>query len=217
MKKCKACQSEIDEKATICPHCRTKQPKKVGKVTAIVATIISAAIVLSIFGAIIGGSGNSMNSNNNSTSTATQTPALPTGTPEPTKDPARVKADYKANAQSVTVADIAKDPNYYKGLPVTFTGTILNFVQDSSGNTSGANVSDSNNYSSIIQVIFSPFVEIQSMNKGDSIIVWGKGKGSFTGKNAFGGTVQEGAVQEIYLNDRTSGYIDELDSNPNSR
>lgn len=145
------------------------------------------------------------------------TQSLPTDTPAPTKDPAIVKADYKEGATDVTISDIAKDPNYYKSLTVKFTGTILNFVQDSSGNTSGANVSDPNDYSSIIQVVFSPFVEIQSINKGDTITVWGKGLGSASGTNAFGGTIREGVVQEVYLNDTTSGYVDELDNTPNRR
>lgn len=156
-------------------------------------------------------------SNQNSQVEATATPVAPTDTPAPTIDLAKVRADYKASATQVTIADIAKDPNYYKNLPITFTGTILNFVQDSSGNTSGANVSDPNDYSSFIQVVFSPFVEVQSINKGDTITVWGKGLGSYSGKNAFGGTINEGATQEVYMSDTTSGYVDELDHNPSSR
>jgi len=180
-----------------------------------------------IFVVLIGISGSlSEKSNKNmSTSDSTQkkqadqivspTQSSPTDTPAPTEDPAVVKANYKSGATDVTVSDIAKDPSYYKNLTVKFTGTILNFVQDSSGNTSGANVSDPND--SIIQVVFSPFVEIQSINKSDSITVWGKGLGSATGTNAFGGTIREGVVQEVYLNDTTSGYTDELDNNPDSK
>jgi len=180
--------------------------------------IVTGAVgVLLLFGSI-GSSSNTKSSpttDSSQSSNSQPTVAVPTDTPAPTEDPAVVKANYKSGATSVTVSDIAKDPNYYKNLTVRFTGTILNFVQDSSGNTSGANVSDPND--SIIQVVFSPFVEVQSMNKGDSITVWGKGLGSATGTNAFGGTIREGVVQEVYLNDTTSGYADELDHNPTSR
>ncbi len=78
MKICKACKKKIDEKATICSYCRTKQPLVIGKPTAIVATIISVVIVLSIFGVIFGGSGSSTDNKSTSSSTPTPTPVATT-------------------------------------------------------------------------------------------------------------------------------------------
>lgn len=47
-KKCKYCQSEIDEKATICPICKKKQNKKMTKKKFIVLIVILCIIIFSI-------------------------------------------------------------------------------------------------------------------------------------------------------------------------
>ncbi|MCI8387497.1 MAG: DUF4352 domain-containing protein [Clostridiales bacterium] len=54
MKKCKYCQSEIDDKAKICPQCKKKQPN-------LVKTIITVAIVAVVIIAIIGAIGSGGN------------------------------------------------------------------------------------------------------------------------------------------------------------
>lgn len=136
----------------------------------------------------------------------------PTVTPVPTESPAR----YKASATSVTVADMAKNPNGYKGKTITFTAVIANFVQDSSGNTAGANVADPNDYSSFVQIEFTPSFSLSHVNKGDTVEVWGQGLGAFQGTNAYGGTVTEGAIQEVYLHDSTTGYSDTSVTDPQS-
>lgn len=128
----------------------------------------------------------------------------------------QIVAQYKASAQHVTVADIAKDPNSYKGTVVTFTAKVVDFVQDSSGNTSAANISDPDDYSSMIQIAFGPLFEVEKVNKGDIVTVWGKGLGSFNGQNGFGATITEGEVGEVYLTDSTSGYVDNSDAIPNA-
>lgn len=143
---------------------------------------------------------------------------LPTDTPvpPPTPVPTESPAQYKASAKSVTVADIAKDPNTYKGKTVKFTAVIANFVHDSNGNTAGANVLDPNDYSSVIQIAFTPDFSLAHVNKGDTIQVWGQGLGAFSGTNAFGATITEGAVQEVYLHDSTTGYSDNTVTDPSS-
>lgn len=143
------------------------------------------------------------------TAAPTDTPA-PTATPVPTESPAH----YKGSAAPVTIADIAKDPNAYNGKTVTFWAVIVGFAHDSSGNTAGANVVDPNDYSSVIQIAFTPSFVVANVNKGDTIEVWGQGMGAFTGTNAYGGTITEGAAQEVYLDDSTTGYSDNSVSNP---
>ena len=44
------------------------------------------------------------------------------------------------------------------------------------------------------------------INSGDTVHVYGMGKGAATGKNAFGGDVTEALVLEFHLNDATTGY-----------
>lgn len=116
----------------------------------------------------------------------------------------------------MTVAGIAKDPNSYKGQTVKFDAVILNFVQDSNGNTAGANVSDPNDYSSFIQIEFTPGLSVKNINKGDTVAVWGQVLGAFSGTNAYGGTITEGAVQEVYLHDTNTGYNDSSVTDPSS-
>jgi hypothetical protein len=117
-------------------------------------------------------------------------------------------AQYRHDASPITVSNLAKDPNAYKGRNVTFQAVILNFIQDSSGNTNGANVSDPNGNFSVVQIIFSPSLSVQKVNQGDTITVWGQVAGTFAETNAFGATIHEGVVQESYLDDSTANYSD---------
>ncbi len=146
-----------------------------------------------------------------STPAPTDTPA-PTATPVPKESP----AEYKASANHVSVADVAKDPNGYKGKTIKFTAVIADFVQDSNGNTGGANVDDPNDYSSVLQIEFTPSFPLSKVNKEDTIEVWGQGMGAFSGTNAYGGTITEGAVQEVYLVDTTTGFSDTSITDPAS-
>lgn len=49
MKKCKYCQSEIDKKAKICPHCRKKQNNLIQIFISILAIFIVFLIIIIIF------------------------------------------------------------------------------------------------------------------------------------------------------------------------
>ena len=194
-------------------------------------SILAAAFVIFLLmGSAIGSAGGTnagVSSNpatTNETSGHTTDTAQSTGTAQPTTPPAPTAtsapqesaAQYKASATSVSVSDVSKNPNGYKGQTVEFTAVIANFVQDSSGNTAGANVDDPNDYSSVIQIAFTPSFDISKVNKGDTIEVWGQGLGSFSGTNAYGATITEGAVQEVYLVDSTTGYKDNSITDPAS-
>lgn len=195
------------------------------------SVLAGALLLLIIFGVIVhASSGGGANNGSPAAQTAGQTSgasgkqanalpaatALPTHTPAPTDTAALPESpsQYKASATQLMVADIAKDANGYKGKTIVFTAVIANFVQDSSGNTAGANVEDPNDYSSVIQVVFTPSFSLAKVNKGDTITVWGVGLGSFSGTNAYGGTIQEGGVQEVYLDDTTTGYSDTTITDP---
>jgi hypothetical protein len=100
-----------------------------------------------------------------------------------------------------------KDGNADNGKDVHFTCKILKFVKDDSGNTAGANVESPDSYStSVIQVIFPSGTDITQLNEGDTLEVWGTDQGVFSGKNAFGGDVQEVGVGSLYMTDTTTGY-----------
>jgi hypothetical protein len=148
------------------------------------------------------------------TSRSTASPA-PTATdaPPPTAVPTQSPSQYKKTAQNVGVADIAKDPNSYKGKPVMIQAVVLNFARDSNGNPVAANV-DGPDFSGPIQIEFSSGLSVKNINENDTITVWGQGAGSFSGTNSFGATIQEGAIYEVYLHDSTTGYTDNSVDDP---
>jgi hypothetical protein len=58
------------------------------------------------------------------------------------------------------------------------------------------------------------WVAIQNIYAGDTSTVWCQGTGSFISINGLGKPYAEGAVNEIYLHDMTSGYSDNGVANP---
>jgi ribose 5-phosphate isomerase RpiB len=114
----------------------------------------------------------------------------------------------------VTVSQIVNDPAIYYPGAVTFTATIDDFLQNSSGETAAMNVTDPNDPTSVLYVQLSLWADVTQMNKGDTVVIWGTGEGTVSGKNGFGGSIQEAAVQENYLTDTTTGYQDDSDPSP---
>lgn len=146
------------------------------------AIILGIFVLLIVIGAIIGNSGSSTSS----TSTLSE-------------------SDFKALSTDTTVDTLDKDGNQDKNLNVYFTCTIMRFVKDSNGNTAGANV-ENGFTSGVVQVIFPAGTNLNKLNTGDTLEVWGTDEGTFSGPNLFGATVQEVAVQAAYMTDQTTGY-----------
>jgi cytoskeletal protein RodZ len=138
------------------------------------------------------------------TSTPTPTPT-PTPTLTPTESGAQSESDFKASSDDTTVANLVKLGSGNLYAHVHFTCVIDQFVQDSSGETVGANVVDPNDYSSVIQVQFPGDTFLSEVNKGDTLEVWGVDDGESTGTNAYGATIQEVMIFGRYMNDITSG------------
>lgn len=77
MEKCKACQQEIDSKATICPHCRTKQG--LGKTATEIRNVVIVLVGLGIAGVIIfNGNETEKVGTNDSTSNSNGSPSIST-------------------------------------------------------------------------------------------------------------------------------------------
>src|SRR6266496_4251790 len=85
-KKCKSCKTEIDAKATKCPHCQTDQRNWFRR-----HPVITGILVLFLIGIIGGaansGSKNSSSSSNSTTTSATQAQSQQQNQPTPTTDP----------------------------------------------------------------------------------------------------------------------------------
>lgn len=113
---------------------------------------------------------------------------------------------YKDSTTFTTVANLDKDGNNDSGKDIHFIATILNFVKDDSGNTAGANVTDPDAIGSIIQVAFPSGTDLNQLNTGDRLEIWGTDQGTATGTNAFGATVHEVVISALYMTDQTTGY-----------
>jgi hypothetical protein len=81
---------------------------------------------------------------------------------------------------------LVKNPDNYGERVVTFTGRMVNFVQDSVGLTTAMSMSAPNDVKSIIYVLLSPSVDLVQLNQGDTVTVWGQSEGSFSGTGALG-------------------------------
>jgi hypothetical protein len=131
----------------------------------------------------------------------------PTAKPAPTQSPAQIEDAYKASTTNTDVVTLDKDGNADMGNDEHFTCTLVAFVKDSSGNTAGANVTDTASSSgSFVQVAFTPGTDVTQLNANDTIEVWGANQGVASGSNAFGATVQEVVIQANYITDQTTGY-----------
>ena len=115
------------------------------------------------------------------------------------------QSQYKAITTYTTEENIDKDGNNDKGKDVHFLCQIVNFVKDSNGNTSGANV-DGNSHSGFVQVTFPANTNLTKLIAGDTLEVWGVDEGTFSGNNAFGATVQEVVISAAYMTDVTTTY-----------
>jgi hypothetical protein len=135
----------------------------------------------------------------------------PTAAPESQHS---IVAGYQATSTRVTIAQLANSPSTYDGTTVSFKATIVNFLQDSTGATTAMNVSDPNDFTSLVYVQLGTFADVTQMNKGDTVTIWGDGMGDISGTNAYGGSINESAITEVYLVDPTSGYADDTDPNP---
>ena len=130
----------------------------------------------------------------------------PTATLAPTLSAQQIIAKFESEGQHVTVADIYKTPNSYKGKSLIFSCSVSGFPKDENGDVGGLNCNDPNNFSSNVQVSIDKNTDVTKINQNDVIKVYGMGLGADTGKNAFGGDVTTGAILGLYINDLTTGY-----------
>jgi hypothetical protein len=152
---------------------------------------------------------NTTGQNNDSTSkdTPTITPTeAPTDTPKPTLTPQQIIANFEKDAQTITVADIYKSPNSYKGKSLIFTCSVSGFPKDENGDVGALNCDDPNAYGSNVQIGISKETDVTKINENDLIKVYGLGAGAMQGKNAFGGDITTGGIVGLYINDLTTGY-----------
>ena len=128
MKKCKYCQSEIDQKAKVCPKCGKKQGNFFQK-----HPVLTVFLVLILFGMIFGGnSDDSKDSKNTNTDSSSSKNKITTTVT--TRNPEEVKNEFIAQCQTIGYKDVARNPDNYKGVKAKFTGKVVQ-VQEGMFNT----------------------------------------------------------------------------------
>ena len=149
---------------------------------------------------------NNLNMNGSTVSVIPST-QLPSITPKPTLTSAEIISNFDKEAQNVTVSNIYKSPNSYKGKAIIFTCSVSSFPKDDNGDVVGLNCTDPNDFNSYVQVgIDNKNVDVLKINENDSIKVYGMGMGAVKGQNGFGANVTTGAILGLYINDLTTSY-----------
>lgn len=130
----------------------------------------------------------------------------PTITPQPTLTSGQIITKFEKEAQIVTVTQIYKTPNSYKGKSLIFTCSVSGFPKDDNGDVAALNCDDLNDFSSNVQIAIGKEIDVTKINHNDTLKVYGMGLGALTGKNGFGADITTGAILGLYINDLTTGY-----------
>lgn len=169
MKKCKSCQSEIDDKAKKCPHCQTDQRGFFGKhpIITIILGIVALFVVIGVLG---GGKGtSSTTTRGNNAQPATKEASQPTTAPQ---TPTIVGA-------TALVAEFDKNKlaadDKYKGKLIQTTAYIKNISSDITGSPflSLEPTNDQMYFGTSIQCYFTDKSSLVTLENGQSITVKG--------------------------------------------
>ena len=141
------------------------------------------------------------------TPTAATVPPPTTSQPRTTQPKVSDTQAYMNQTQDVSVADLANDPNGYTGEKIHVTGVVESYLYDSGGGDPiGINVSDPNDFTSVVYIDLAGFFDPSQVHKGDQIDIWGKGKGVIRGTNQYGGTISLGSMSGLYISNPSNGY-----------
>lgn len=112
-KKCPKCKMEIDKKATVCPHCRSKQ--------GISCSGALAFVIIAIF--IIG------IANNNSTQSSQSSQS---GIPAQTTAYIPSREEYIEMCETIDYETLSRNPDKYKGKDFCIKGEVIQVVESES-------------------------------------------------------------------------------------
>lgn len=207
-KVCKYCKSEIDAKAKICPNCRKKQGGKL-------KWIIIAIVVLAILGALFG-DGDDSSSNNSSNSTKSTTEAATETTTEAATEAtteATTKAKKKSTSKAkkkksykkenwnpeITYDQLARTPDDYTGKDITFSGKVLQVMEDSDSGETQLRIATSDDYDKVMLIGYDSSILKSRILEDDEIRFYGTSIGLITYQSTMGGniTIPAAVVEHI--------------------
>lgn len=179
-KLCKYCKEEIKKSATICPHCNKKQGLTGGE-TLVYTIIIIAVMIFGLKACTEIQSGYDKASENAEISSQAEKMS---------------ESEYKESCTAVSFEDIARDKNALEGDDVTFTGEIIQVMDD----TYRINVTktDYGYTDTIIFEIDSDDLE-ENILEGDIVTIWGTSKGFVSYESVLGEEITVPNIRAIYI------------------
>lgn len=200
MKKCKHCQSEIDEKAKVCPKCQKKQG---------VSLWLKILLVI-IFLCVVGSCGTEEDTSSQKSNSpepeqeivTTAKDSIPKTTTT-TKSPEILKQEFISECQSIAYKDIARNPDNYKGTKAVFTGEVIQ-VQEGLFNSIVMRVNvTKGNYDIWDDTVYVNYTYSEGESKfleDDIITMYGTLKGSKTYTTVLGSSVTIPQFDAKYIN-----------------
>ncbi len=170
MKKCKSCQTEIDGKASKCPHCQADQRGWFRKHP--ILTVLLVLFVIGLFGMASGGG------SKNSTQPTSQ-PSTVSGSQSPAVQPTEVVQQPTIVGATALIAEYDKNKlaanDKYKGKLVQTTGYIKNISSDITGKyyLSLEPTGEQYYFGTTMACYFNDKAELTSLANGQSVTVQG--------------------------------------------
>jgi len=172
---CKACGKEIAKSAKTCPHCGKKNKKpfllRLGILVGVVAAILAVLTIV-------------------------ENP--PVMLP---KAPSVSREEYIASCETYAYADMARNPDTYKGKPSVFTGKVIQVMEKGKNVAYRVNVTQSGySWSDTVYVDYVRSSDTESRVLDDDIItMYGNLNGIKSYKSALGATISIPWVIAYYL------------------
>lgn len=165
-KLCPRCKMEIDKRASKCPYCKSK----IGiSARDCFGSIILIVFVIVIIFWIIPQFMKGFNNSAGSTSSYSE-------------------SDYKSMCRAVSFDEIARDKNALEGQYLTFSGEIIQEIQD---NYYRLSITDNSDYIII-------HYDDSRLLVGDTVTVWGKSTGFTEGKTILGLNAKSPQIEVVY-------------------
>lgn len=185
--KCTKCKMDIPQGAKICPYCGSKQGMSAGKAVVFgFSLIIVIMLGISALNGIMKGFNGAKEADRSSNSA-----------------PVISKQEYIESCSEIEYADLARNPNKYKGQAFVFTGKVIQVAEPTSGNTVSMRINVTEGTYVWSDTIFATVELPKSADRileGDIMTFYGDCKGLYTYTSVIGEQISLPAVQIFYFN-----------------
>lgn len=200
---CKHCKTEIPFDAKVCPQCRKKQGT--GCLTKILI-FIGIIIVISFF---VGEDEESSDTSEKTTTEATveekTTTEASTEKKTTTEATTEKKKTYnrKDYNPEITYDDLARTPDDYEYEKITFSGTVVQVIEDDENNQTQLRIATKDGYDDVIYVVFDKSITNKRILEDDRVRFYGYSCGLLTYESTMGGdiTIPSAVAEHIKILD----------------